>query len=77
MDAELQIIIQKVVLRPETDRVEVISALQETLRSSSLNEVEQAWLPIIEERMESLRNGTAKLGYPDVLREFREKQRVA
>ena len=46
---------------PNEDRTRLVERLLETLPESNADEVEKAWKEEVQRRLESIKNGTAKL----------------
>jgi Putative addiction module component len=76
MGDNLQNVLNQALALPALDRVRMIESLQDSLDARH-SEIEQAWIPVLQERAEKIRFGLSVPKEPEALRQYRENRREA
>jgi hypothetical protein len=76
MSDSLQAVLKLALALSELDRLSEIEILQNSL-DAKREEVELAWLPILEERSRRIEAAISIPKVPEVLRQHREKKRIS
>jgi putative addiction module component (TIGR02574 family) len=75
MNAESQHLLQSALALPESDRAEIAASLIHSLDTAMDEDVDAAWAAEIQQRIESIDKGQAKLiPWDDVMTEMRHRR---